>query len=85
MTRPKQGTPIEVDCSKCGGLGEVKVVCERCEGEGTIERDSDGMGGPHQCGICDGSGKETIPCDKCEGHGKIMDVYEPDYDKYEEN
>lgn len=67
--------PRSVACVTCSGEGGKKIICNNCNGKGTIIQ-SMGTGLFRQhiqmtCNLCNGNGKVIVdPCGGCNGNGR---------------
>lgn len=59
-----------IGCSKCGGKGELQLVCNGCNGHGSVQVPGVG-GGTRQCNRCGGSGNLGMTdCKECSQSGR---------------
>ena len=54
-------------CGRCEGSGQLRAVCDSCQGQGTLSRGF--IGKQNCCDPCHGIGWHSHRCDACRGDG----------------
>ena len=76
---PEEKPAEGMNCTRCGGKGQIKQRCSGCGGRGTAQCDSCKGSGGQECTSCAGKGRERCPgcggmgekrCSACRGKGQ---------------